>query len=114
MVVVKIEIDTLENAWRSQDSELVVTDPDGVIFISTRPQWRYRALQPLRAEVIERIRASRRYPDAELTAVFGLQRPGFGVQILQGAGSDDAGYISLATDMPEAGWRVQLLMSQRW
>ena len=115
VVVVKIEIDTLENAWRSQDSELVVTDPDGVIFISTRPQWRYRALQPLRAEVVERIRASRRYPDAELTAVFGLQGKALasGAQILLGAGSDDAGYISLATDMPEAGWRVQLLMSQK-
>ncbi|MCB1819620.1 MAG: hypothetical protein KDI77_17010, partial [Gammaproteobacteria bacterium] len=74
VVVVKIDIDTLENAWRSQDSELVVTDPDGVIFISTRPQWRFRTLQPLRADTIERIRASRRYPDAELTAVFGAQQ----------------------------------------
>lgn len=115
VVVVKIDIDTLENAWRSQDSELVATDPDGVIFISTRPQWRYRTLQPLRAEAIERIRASRRYPDAGLTAVFGLRQKALasGAQILEGVGPDDAAYISLATDMPEAGWRVQLLMSQK-
>ena len=115
VVVVKIDIDTLENAWRSQDSELVVTDPDGVIFISTRPQWRFRTLQPLRADTIERIRASRRYPDAELTAVFGAQQKALvsGARILEGVRSDAAGYISLATDMPQAGWRVQLLMSQK-
>ena len=115
VVVVKIDIDTLENNWHDEDTELIVTDPDGVIFVSTRPDWRYRTVQPLTADAMARIRASRRYPDVGLQPVFYSQkelRPS-GAQILQVGEPGGAGYISMATDMPKAGWRVQLLVSQQ-
>lgn len=115
VVAVKIDIDTLENNWLNQETELIVTDPDGVIFVATRPQWRYRTLQPLSVEAIARIRESRRYPEVNLTPVFFEQqdtRPS-GAQILQLGEPGGAGYISMATDMPQAGWRVQLLISQK-
>jgi two-component system C4-dicarboxylate transport sensor histidine kinase DctB len=115
VVAVKIDIDTLENSWLNQETELIVTDPDGVIFVATRPEWRYRTLQPLSVEAIARIRESRRYPKVNLTPVFFEQqdtRPS-GAQILQLGEPGGAGYISMATDMPQAGWRVQLLISQK-
>ena len=115
VVAVKIDIDTLENNWLNQETELIVTDPDGVIFVATRPQWRYRTLQPLSVEAIARIRESRRYPEVNLTPVFFEQqdtRPS-GAQILQLGEPGGAGYISMATDMPQAGWRVRLLISQK-
>jgi two-component system C4-dicarboxylate transport sensor histidine kinase DctB len=115
VVAVKIDIDTLENSWLNQETELIVTDPDGVIFVATRPQWRYRTLQPLSVEAIARIRESRRYPKVNLTPVFFEQqdtRPS-GAQILQLGEPGGAGYISMATDMPQAGWRVRLLISQK-
>jgi two-component system C4-dicarboxylate transport sensor histidine kinase DctB len=115
VVAVKIDIDTLENNWLNQETELIVTDPDGVIFVATRPQWRYRTLQPLSVEAIARIRESRRYPEVNLSPVFFEQqdtRPS-GAQILQLGEPGGAGYISMATDMPQAGWRVQLLISQK-
>jgi len=115
VVVVKIDIDTLENNWLNKDTELVVTDPDGVIFVSTRPEWRYRTLEPLSAETIARIRVSRRYPEADLTPVFYQQRNtrASGAKILQVGKPGGAGYLGLAMDMPQAGWRVQLLVSQK-
>lgn len=115
VVVVKIDIDTLEDNWRNKDTELVVSDPDGVIFVSTRPEWRYRTLVPLSAAAIARIRESRRYPEVGLTPVFYQQkqtRPS-GAEILQVGEPGGTGYISMATDMPQAGWRVQLLLSQK-
>ena len=115
VVAVKIDIDTLENNWLNQETELIVTDPDGVIFVATRAEWRYRTLQPLSVEAIARIRESRRYPQVNLTPVFFEQqdtRPS-GAQILQLGEPGGAGYISMATDMPQAGWRVQLLISQK-
>ena len=115
VVAVKIDIDTLENNWLNQETELIVTDPDGVIFVATRPEWRYRTLQPLSVEAIARIRESRRYPEVNLPPVFFEQqdtRPS-GAQILQLGEPGGAGYISMATDMPQAGWRVQLLISQK-
>ena len=46
-MVVKIAIDAFEKDWRNEGAELVVTDPDGVIFISTRSDWRLRTLRPV-------------------------------------------------------------------
>ncbi len=115
VVVVKIDIDTLESVWGDKESELIVTDPDGVVFVSTRPEWRYHSLQPLSAASIERIRVSRRYPNAVLTPIFyeETRRLPSGAQLLQVGEPGGAGFIGVSTDMPQAGWRVQLLVSQQ-
>jgi two-component system C4-dicarboxylate transport sensor histidine kinase DctB len=113
VVVVKIGIDTFEKDWRAEGSELVVSDPDGVIFVSTRPNWRFRTLRPLSNEQIDAIRATRRYPDAGLTAVFAEstgRRPS-GAEVLRAADGGVA-YLSILRDMPEAGWQVRLLVSR--
>jgi two-component system C4-dicarboxylate transport sensor histidine kinase DctB len=115
VVVIKIDIDTLENSWRSQDTELIVTDPDGVIFVSTRPEWRYRSFRPLSAAAIDRVRASRRYPEASLAPLYNELRgvrPS-GAEMLHVGRPGGVGYLSIATDMPSAGWRVRLLVSQQ-
>ncbi|MCB1789376.1 MAG: sensor histidine kinase [Gammaproteobacteria bacterium] len=114
VVVVKIDIDTLENAWRNKGTELIVTDPDGVIFVATRPEWRYRTLRPLQADVVARIRESRRYPVAELTPLHYelVKHLPSGVRELRVGEARGAGYIARAAEMPDAGWRVELLVSQ--
>lgn len=112
VVVVKVDIDTLESNWRSRDSELIVTDPDGVIFVSTRPEWLYRTLFPLTAEALGRVRASRRYPQASLSPVFEQIDEQYGpdATVLRVAEPNGISLISLFRDMPEVGWRVQLLI----
>lgn len=115
VVVVKIDIDTLENAWRNKGTDLIVTDPDGVIFVSTRPEWRYRTLRPMSADAIARIRASRRYPDTELAPLHyqEVRHLPSGARELRIGTPGGAGYIGRAAEMPEAGWRVELLVSQQ-
>lgn len=112
VVVVKVDIDTLENAWRGRGSELVVTDPDGIVFVSTRADWRYLALLPLDADTTARIRASRRYPDAALAPIFGAVDGVMdgGDRWLRFAGDTSGRMIGIARDMPEVGWRVQMLI----
>ncbi|MCB1801271.1 MAG: sensor histidine kinase [Gammaproteobacteria bacterium] len=118
VVVVKIDIDTLENDWRNQDTELIVTDPDGVIFVATRPEWRYRTLGVLTPESVDRIRATRRYPDEAITPLSYQVRQALpsGARLLaigDVGQSDGMSYIAHAADMPQAGWRVELLVAQR-
>ncbi len=86
-----------------------------MIFVSTRPEWRYRTVGPLSAATIARIRASRRYPDAVLSPISYREqrRLASGARLLQIGAPGGAGYIAVATDMPEADWRVQLLVSQQ-
>ncbi|WP_277251948.1 cache domain-containing protein, partial [Neptunomonas phycophila] len=40
-VVVKIDLNEIEEDWSDPDTDLLVTDEDGVIFISTQPEWKF-------------------------------------------------------------------------
>lgn len=118
VVVVKIDIDTLENGWHNQDTELIVTDPDGVIFVATRPDWRYRTLRALRPEAITRIRKSRRYAQASLAPLRYevLETLPSHARLLSIGDPGQPGqtrYIARAADMPQADWRVELLVAQK-
>lgn len=43
-VVLKLGFDRLEQAWAPGQEKLLVTDRDGVVFITNMPAWRYHAL----------------------------------------------------------------------
>lgn len=67
VLVIKVEMDHLEAAW-SQSAEMVaVTDSDGIIFITTNPEWLYRTLEEIEPARAARIRKSLRYGDAPLS-----------------------------------------------
>jgi len=112
-VVVKMSLASLEGTWARHGTAVIVTDPSGVIFLSSNPDWRFKALQPLAPEELERIAASRQYGDAKLAPFPAISR-----QPLDGSGelvryqptaSAEAEYLVQSADMPEAGWRVQIL-----
>lgn len=42
----KNDFDASEETWRGGDCPGIVTDPGGVIFLSRRPDWLFRALRP--------------------------------------------------------------------
>src|SRR5690606_18419476 len=37
VVVLKVDIDAFESAWRGSDYEIIVTDPEGIVFMTGRP-----------------------------------------------------------------------------
>ena len=50
VVALKIGVDDIEAGWRSWEYRIIVSDPEGIIFMSTDPGWRYRGLLPLTEE----------------------------------------------------------------
>ncbi|MEJ2622609.1 MAG: ATP-binding protein [Candidatus Thiodiazotropha sp.] len=114
-VVIKIDLSNLEQQWQGRDIEVIVTDPEGVIFITTRPDWRFRSLSQLSPEERQRIEQSRRYSGAAVQALDVsyreqlselAQRIDINGQKRRGSES----YLMLAQPMPEAGWLVHLLI----
>lgn len=69
VVVVKIDLNEIESDWTDPDLDILVTDEDGVIFISTRGDWKFRTLKPLTQDDIQRIAESLRYGDHQLSAL---------------------------------------------
>lgn len=112
-VAIKINIDSVEQKWSHQDENFVVSDPEGVVFITTKPEWRYKTLKPLDKNVLRKIEESRRYPEAALTPLAATPAvQGDGMQILQIAGESPAAdqrMIVLSQHMPQAGWDVHIL-----
>jgi two-component system, NtrC family, C4-dicarboxylate transport sensor histidine kinase DctB len=117
-VVIKVDLTNLEQQWRGRSEEVVVTDPEGVIFITTRPDWRFRSLYPLSAADRERIDESRRYSNTRVEPLNIIKRePLEGDSWLITLGSMDdkphhsgeVTYMVQQIVMPGAGWRVHLL-----
>lgn len=69
VVVVKIDLNDIESDWNDPALDILVTDEDGVIFISTRDDWKFKTLQPLANDELQRIGESLRYGDHQLTAL---------------------------------------------
>ncbi len=117
-VVIKVDLVTLEQQWRGRSEEVVVTDPEGVIFITTRPDWRFKSLYPLSEKDRERINQSRRYPGAEVKAL-NMRHweeledggrllhlgPMDGLEHLSG----EERFLLQRIPMQNAGWQVHLL-----
>ncbi|MGB0205337.1 MAG: PDC sensor domain-containing protein [Neptuniibacter sp.] len=69
VVVVKIDLHDIESDWTDPDLDILVTDEDGVIFISTRDDWKFRTLRPLSRSDVQRISESLRYGSHRLAAL---------------------------------------------
>lgn len=64
--VVKVSLERLQNR-PAGERDVIITDENGVVILSSRPQWRYRTLQPLAADALERLKRARQYEKAPLT-----------------------------------------------
>lgn len=111
VLAVKIGVDRIEAAWRGGDHQVMVTDPDGAVFLASDPAWLYHSLNPLTPDRLARSAASRRYADTALTEfpLSRLQRAGTALlRLPQGGVSRD--FLTAAQTMPQAGWRVHVLL----
>ncbi|SOD96710.1 sensor histidine kinase [Caenispirillum bisanense] len=113
-VVVKMDPAEIETLWEDVEDRIVVTDPDGVIFISSDPDWLYDALRPLGRAEREQIATSRRYPGVRVTELPITERPSdHGTATVMALPDRGERYLHQSTHMPAAGWTVHILTDLR-
>ena len=66
VVVAKVNLDPLQEDWREGGEIVMVSDANGVIFLSSHSDWKYTTLTPLTAAQRQRIGAGRQYGDQPL------------------------------------------------
>lgn len=69
VVVVKVSVARLEKAWARAKEEVVVTDRNGVIIISSADEWKFRTFEKLDKSVRKSLLASRQYSNAPLLSL---------------------------------------------
>lgn len=108
VLVVKITADAIEQDWGSTEQEILIADGNGIVFMASRPDYRYRALAPLSDDIRARIAATRQYP-LERIEPMGLAADVIGpsaVQVTIGDGSDARQYLSEGMPLALAGWHA--------
>ncbi len=114
IVVIKVELTDLEQQWQGKRSEMLVTDPEGVIFITTRQDWRFRSLYPLSEVEKRRLDESRRYSGTKVEPLDirqwqAVEEGIHQIEWHQENGTSES-FLMLEQGMPQVGWRVHLLV----
>ncbi|MFN4130639.1 MAG: ATP-binding protein, partial [Paracoccaceae bacterium] len=112
VLVFKIDLDAIESTWAGGDYDVLVTDPEGVSFLSSRPDWRFAALRPLTEGAQANIATTRRYAGTPigLLQITGEGRHGSSpvLRIAEGQGARE--YLQRDMPMDRAGWVVHVLI----
>ena len=63
----KVSIDHLERTWAGSTDVVLAVDANGVIFLSSNPEWRFHTLGPLQPAAAQRIAKTQQYWNVQLT-----------------------------------------------
>ncbi|CAH1198592.1 Signal transduction histidine kinase regulating C4-dicarboxylate transport system [Vibrio harveyi] len=61
VVVVKMDLSKIEDNWQQPNSVFVASDPNGIVFMSSRNDWLFKSLLPLEEPTAAEVWASRQY-----------------------------------------------------
>nr|WP_132593621.1 MULTISPECIES: sensor histidine kinase [unclassified Rhizobium] len=111
VIVFKVDIDSIEASWKGGEYKILVSDPEGIIFMTGSPEWLYSGILPLTDERLQRTQASRRYAEAVLKPLPISEQNAGGHRLITVAdGAAAREYLSLSHYMPNADWTVSVLM----
>ncbi len=107
VAVAKIEFDDLESTWSRASEEIMVTDSNDIIFLSGRPEWKYRSLTAIDETAISAIESTRQYAGAALEPLATTIRAQGEIWI-EGLPQDKS-YLRQTVALPDLGWTVHQL-----
>ena len=107
VIVVKITLDTLEQEWSGSEGTILLADQHGIVFLSNRRDWLYRALHALDPAAAAHLAQTRQYGERSLSPV--------AFRVLGDVG--DVGQhvrMTSPTRPRDAIWRSMPLPAQHW
>lgn len=108
IVVVKVDLTPLQDDWREGGETVLVSDADGVLFLSSRTDWKYTTLAPLTAVQREKIDAARQYGDQllPLSPLKTVKVIDENRRIVRAGGVD---YLMLSRPLDDFDWKLLLV-----
>ncbi|HCO54439.1 MAG TPA: hypothetical protein DIT93_05415, partial [Pelagibacterium sp.] len=109
VAVAKIEFDDLEAIWARAAEHIMVTDENDIIFLASRPEWKYRSLAPVDETAITRIQSTRQYAGTEIEQLRMDEHTPDGDQVWAEGLPDNGSFLRQTVHIPELGWTVNQL-----
>ena len=93
VLVVKVDLDHTETLWGKTPEQLLLTDHNGVVILTSRPEWRFRATRPL--------------SDSERQAIVSILP--YPTRDPQPLNLDANAWLTQTRTISETGWSVSIL-----
>ncbi|MDB5460443.1 MAG: histidine kinase [Caulobacteraceae bacterium] len=106
-VIVKVEFDRLEAQWTNPGEPTFVTDPQGVVLVTSVRNWRFRTLRPLSAADRDSLGATFQSGTVPLTPLPIRARAGAEVEVTEDAPAGR--YLQASTPTAMGAWTLHLL-----
>ncbi|MGR2739919.1 sensor histidine kinase [Billgrantia sp. Q4P2] len=110
VLVAKVSLEALQADWRRAGEKVLLTDANGVVILSSRPEWRYRRLGELTPQAREEIRRQRQFMNEPLEPLGRRLRDG---SLLAGEAGHGERLIDNTLDLETLGWTMHYLVPVR-
>jgi two-component system C4-dicarboxylate transport sensor histidine kinase DctB len=112
VLTLKFTVDAFEDAWRGGSSDIIVSDLNDIVFMSSREDWHFRTLSDLSPQVLAEVADTQQYPLDELVPLNNTRdRLTDTLSFLR---IDDRGarqdFVTSSTLLEDVGWRVSILV----
>jgi two-component system C4-dicarboxylate transport sensor histidine kinase DctB len=110
-IAVKVDLEAIEADWRRQAEAIIVTDSEGIVFLSTESAWLYQGFLPLTPDRVARTAAVRRYANVVVAPLAHDWTDIQGLAVLQLVTPNGRReYLEARALMPLADWTVRVLL----
>ena len=118
VAVVKVDLHPLQSEWKSTGALVAMLDPNGVIFLTSRPNWQYRPISHLSESQLRLLRDTRQYGRDidDLNPLFVGERTDHGqkvVRIKEPKQRTSHDYVVFSRPVPKHGWNMVVLFPLR-
>jgi len=103
VVVLKVSLDEMEANWARSAGDLMLADARGVVFLASRPEWKYRTLQPLTVAARNELHDTQQYGDLPLAPLVREASRGAAGLHVERVGTSNGRLRALVTELPVDG-----------
>jgi len=109
VAAVKVDLTDLQDEWREGGETVLVSDTNGVFFLSSYHNWRYRTLEPLTEAQRILIQATRQYgrQPLDLLPLEGVDLLADGQRIVT---LDGTRYLMMSRSLYDLSWQIHYLL----
>jgi two-component system C4-dicarboxylate transport sensor histidine kinase DctB len=109
VAAVKIDLTDLQDEWREGGETVLVSDVNGVLFLSSYQSWKYRTLAPLNEAQRILIQATRQYgrQPLDLLPLEGVEVVADGQRIVELA---QTRYLMMSRSLHDLNWQIHYLL----
>lgn len=110
VLVVKVSLDTIDSTWSKSTNPIALQDKFGIVFLSSDPEWLYRAENPLSPADLKWLNQHGQYGSRQsyepLSWKLKPTHDGDVFRLKAPVDSKSRDFLALSTELPELGWKL--------